>query len=104
MHYSYKDGNLVCVQDALEQPWLYRYEHNLLVQETYRNGLNFYFRFDEYSPNGRCVETWGDEGIYYRHISYDLAQGTTQVADSLGGITRYHHDGFCRLKLSTPGQ
>lgn len=102
VHYSYKDGNLVCVQDALEQPWLYRYEHNLLVQETYRNGLNFYFRFDEYSPNGRCVETWGDEGIYYRHISYDLAQGTTQVADSLGGITRYHHDGVLPFKIIDP--
>lgn len=102
LQYYYEHDNLVRVDDALGQPWNYAYQNNLLVQETYRNGLNFYFRFDEYSPAGRCIETWGDDGIYYRHLSYDLAAGTTQVADSLGGITRYHHDGVLPFKIIDP--
>ncbi|HMU68245.1 MAG TPA: hypothetical protein PKE57_13910, partial [Cellvibrionaceae bacterium] len=94
--------NLVRVDDALGQPWSYAYQNNLLVQEIYRNGLNFYFRFDEYSPAGRCIETWGDEGIYYRSIRYDLDNNITYVRDSLGYVSEYHHDLVLPHKIVDP--
>jgi RHS repeat-associated protein len=102
VQYYYENDNLVRVDDALGQPWNYAYQNNLLVQETYRNGLNFYFRFDEYSPAGRCIETWGDEGIYYRSIRYDLDNNITYVRDSLGYVSEYHHDLVLPHKIVDP--
>lgn len=98
----YENNNLVRVDDALGQPWNYAYQNHVLVQETYRNGLNFYFRFDEYGPAGRCIETWGDEGIYYRSIRYDLDNNITYVRDSLGCVTEYHHDLILPHKIIDP--
>ncbi|HMW46681.1 MAG TPA: RHS repeat-associated core domain-containing protein [Marinagarivorans sp.] len=102
VQYYYENDNLVRVDDALGQPWSYAYQNNLLVQEIYRNGLNFYFRFDEYSPAGRCIETWGDEGIYYRSIRYDLDNNITYVRDSLGYVSEYHHDLVLPHKIVDP--
>ena len=45
-----------------------------MVKETNKNGLSFYFEFDWYDPDGMCVRTWGDGGIYDRKITYDEAQ------------------------------
>jgi RHS repeat-associated protein len=92
VEYHYSDGELVRVDDTLQQPWIYEYQNHLLIKETYRNGLSFYFRFDGRDHNARCVETWGDAGIYYRKLSYDLENNITQVWDSLGYVITYHHN------------
>lgn len=102
VHYHYRDGLLVGVDDALQQCLQYRYEDRLLVQETFRNGLNFHFRFDGADHHARCVETWGDDGIYYRNIRYDLEQNITYVKDSNGHVTVYHHDGALPHKIIDP--
>lgn len=102
VHYHYQNDNLAQVDDALGQPWIYAYNNNVLVQETYRNGLNFYFRFDQYTHEGRCIETWGDDGIYYRSITYDVANDITYVKDSLGHVHEYHHDLVLPNKIIDP--
>ncbi|HEY6527395.1 MAG TPA: DUF6531 domain-containing protein [Cellvibrionaceae bacterium] len=102
LQYYYQNNNLVRVDDALEQPWCYIYNNNLLVQETYRNGVNFYFRFDQYTPDGRCIGTWGDDGIYYRDLSYDLVNNITYVKDSLGYLSEYHHNQVLPHKVIDP--
>src|SRR5690606_21529074 len=102
LEYHYRDGELVQVDDALQQPWSYEYENHLLVKETFRNDLSFYFRFDGNDHNARCIETWGDGGIYYRKLSYDLDNNITRVQDSLGYITEYHHNQVVPHKIVDP--
>lgn len=83
------DGDLVEVHDALGQVTRYAYEDHLMVQETDRTGLSFYFGYDGRGPNAYCVCTWGDGGIFHRVLDYDKAGRVTWVTDSLGARTIY---------------
>lgn len=86
-------GNLASARNALGQSMTYGYNTHLLVKETNRNGLSFYFVYDGNDHNARCVRTWGDGGIYDHKITYDVAAGITIVENSLGHKTTYVHDG-----------
>ena len=48
----------------------YAYAGRLLVQETDRNGLSFYWGYDGRSSHARCIRTCGDGGIYVRLDRY----------------------------------
>jgi YD repeat-containing protein len=86
-------GNLSEVRDALDQPQRFAYADHLLVRETNRNGLSFYFEYDGRDQHARCIHTWGDGGIYDHKLNYDLARKITTVENSLGYKTQYEHDG-----------
>src|SRR5690606_15492141 len=64
-------GDLVEVIDSLGHRFRYAYAGHLLVQETNRAGLSFYFQYDGVGALARCVRTWGDGGIYDHAIDYD---------------------------------
>ncbi|MFO0588737.1 MAG: DUF6531 domain-containing protein [Polyangiaceae bacterium] len=68
----------------------YGYKARLLVRETNRNGLSFHFEYDWDDPDGWCVRTWGDDGIYERTIFYDKLRHITFVDDGRGGRTSYY--------------
>ena len=104
VEYHYRDGLLVQTEDALKQPLVYHYEHQLLVKETFRNNLSFYFEYDGIDHNARCVKTWGDGGIYGRNLHYDTANNITYVKDSLSQVTTYFHDGVLPHKVIDPLQ
>ncbi|MGI4737446.1 MAG: DUF6531 domain-containing protein [Janthinobacterium lividum] len=87
-HYNGR-GELVRAADALGQAATYRYQDRLLVQETFKNGLSFYFEYVGTGPEARCIHTWGDEGIYDHQLVYDLAAQRTVVTNSLGYATTY---------------
>ncbi|WP_338865646.1 DUF6531 domain-containing protein [Myxococcus stipitatus] len=88
--YEYdRDGDLVKVTDALGQSWTFEYAMHLLVRETNRNGLSFYFQYDGLGEDAWCVRTWGDGGIYDHRLSYDKKGRVTFVTDSLGNTTQY---------------
>ncbi|PUA28482.1 MAG: hypothetical protein B0W54_18740 [Cellvibrio sp. 79] len=99
VEHHYRDGMLVQVDDALQQPLQYHYDHKLLIKETFRSGLSFYFEYDGLDHNARCLRTWGDEGIYYREIRYDLENNITYVKNSLGHITTYYHNGVLPYRI-----
>jgi RHS repeat-associated protein len=84
-------GNLAEWRDPLGHPMRFVYRRHLLVRETNRNGLSFYFEYDGEDENAKCVRTWGDGGIYDHKLSYD--NGQTAVVDSLGHTTTYFHRG-----------
>jgi RHS repeat-associated protein len=91
--YRYDEqGDLVEVADALGHTWRYDYRSHLLVQETDRAGLSFYFQYDGIGANSKCVRTWGDGGIYDHVIAYDVANRKTIVENSCGQITIYEYD------------
>ena len=92
MRYVYDDaGRLLEAQDAVGQASRYRYRGDLLVQETDRNGLSFHFEYDGQGAEAKCLRTWGDGGIYDHKLRYDTVLDITEVEDSLGHSTRYHH-------------
>lgn len=80
------EGNLVEHKNALGLPFGYAYAKKLLVKETNRNGLSFYFEYDQ---NERCIHTWGDGGIYDHKLVYQLDEKWTSVTDSLDNTTKY---------------
>jgi RHS repeat-associated protein len=82
-------GDLVKVRDALDQPMKFRYEDHLLVKETDRNGLSFYFEYSRHGDQIRCHHTWGDGGIYNHRLEYDLDLRRTRVTNSLGHTTTH---------------
>ncbi|PHN05116.1 DUF6531 domain-containing protein [Flavilitoribacter nigricans] len=85
VRYRYDEpGNLVETLDALDQPFVYEYQKHLLVKETNRNGLSFYFQYDGNDEAARCIRTWGDGGIYDHKLYYDTEAKQTIVENSLG--------------------
>ncbi|XXX76642.1 DUF6531 domain-containing protein [Sorangium sp. So ce134] len=84
------EGRLAAAFDPMGRPVRYAYKGGVLVQETNRNGLSFYFEYDWYHPDGWCIRTWGDGGIYDRRITYDKHRHFTVVDDSRGGRTLYY--------------
>ena len=52
--------------------------------------------------HARCFSTWGDGGIYFRDIRYDVENNITYVGDSRGNVTVYHHDGALPYKIIDP--
>jgi RHS repeat-associated protein len=85
-------GDLVQAADAFGRPYRFEYVEHLLVQETNRNGLSFYFQYDAVDATARCIRTWGDGGIYDHAITYDTANRKTLVENSLGAVTLYQMD------------
>lgn len=82
-------GDLVDARDAAGKPVRFEYDRHLLVRETDRNGLTFYFAYDGWGPMARCVRTWGDGGLLDHVLTYDQQNGRTIVTDSLGASTVY---------------
>jgi RHS repeat-associated protein len=82
-----QDGDLITVFDDLEHLYIFRYQNHRLIQHTNRNGLSFYYEYDEYSPDGRCHRTGGDGGLYNYHFKFHDLEGGTEVTDSLGHTT-----------------
>jgi len=101
MHYTYDErGNLVEARDALGHRERFRYEGHLLVQETKKSGLRFYFHYDGKDAFARCTRTWGDGGIYDHKLHYE--RDRTVVETSLGHKTTYEHDGTMVTKTIDP--
>lgn len=84
LHYD-ASGDLVQVTDPLGHAWRFEYKNHLLVRETDRNGLSFYFAYDGFGQDAYCVRTWGDGGIYDHITDYDKreAEAVDQVEHGL---------------------
>jgi RHS repeat-associated protein len=90
--YEYSEaGDLVAATDAEGATTRYAYDRrsHLMVQETDRNGLSFYWMYDSRASSARCVRTWGDGAIFNQKLLYNSAAGITLVVDSDGNKTKY---------------
>ncbi len=88
------EGNLVASYDSAKRAKTYAYEEHLLVRETDRDGVTFWFEYDGRDSTARCVRTWGSDGkttdrLMQRSITYDVAGHKTFVENSLGNTTIY---------------
>ena len=90
MRYRYDaEGRLAAAVDPLGHALRYEYLGGVMVKETHKGGLSFHFAWDWEHPEGLCIRTWGDGGIYDRRITYDQPRRFTSVEDGRGGITQY---------------
>ena len=85
------DGNMTLQRNAAGDVMTYEYAGRLIVKETWRNGLAWYFEYDGTGVGSRCVHTWGDGGIYDHRLTF--REGVTEVLDSHEKLTVYHHRG-----------
>jgi RHS repeat-associated protein len=94
-------GDLIEVHDALGHVFRYAYRGHLLVRETNRADLSFYFEYDNGAgpqtppdplgtphQDARCLRTWGDGGIYDHRLEYEADH--TKVTNSLGFVDTYY--------------
>lgn len=82
-------GDLIGVYDALNHKSTFEYDNHLLIKETDRNGLSFYFEYQNYGKQIRCTRTWGDGGIYNHKLEYNLKGKYTIVTNSLGNFVAH---------------
>ncbi|MFB9056657.1 DUF6531 domain-containing protein [Mariniflexile ostreae] len=95
-------GNLLTQTDAEGNSMLFEYEGKLMVKETWRNGLNWFFKYDGTQPGARCVHTWGDGDIYNHKLQFEA--GKTIVTDSRGyDIAYYHNNGLVYKRMDPNG-
>jgi len=88
--FSYSnEGDLVGAKDANGKWTRYEYDRHLMVKETDRDGVRFYFVYDGDDSTARCLRTWGDGGIFDHVIDYDPLHNRTFVSDSLGHSKTY---------------
>jgi RHS repeat-associated protein len=82
-------GNLVKQTNAAGAFLLFEYQHHLLVKETWRNGMNWFFVYDGAQTGAKCVETWGDGDLLHNKLTY--LEGETHTVNSMGHKTVYLH-------------
>jgi RHS repeat-associated protein len=88
--YEYDEfGDLVALSDTLEQKATFEYRNHLLIRETFKDGLSFYFDYQGIGENSTCTRTWGDKGIYDHKLQYFPDEKRTIVTNSLGHQTTY---------------
>lgn len=96
------EGNMIRQRNAVGDAMLYGYAGRLIVKETWRNGLSWYFEYDDTGIGARCIHTWGGDGIYNHKLKF--MNGLTEVLDSHDKLTVYHHrDGLVYLKIDANG-
>jgi len=90
--YLYSDaGDLIGARDRLEQGETYAYQNHVIARRTLPSGFNFYFEWDQDTPQGKCLHNWGDNGVYDYHFEW-LPDGVSHAIDSRGGVAIYRHD------------
>jgi hypothetical protein len=67
-------GNLIAVYDARGVPFRYEYQSEYMVSYTNRDGHSYYHAFDD---QGRCIQTWKDNGAKNHFLEYDDKKHTT---------------------------
>lgn len=58
------EGNMIRQRNAVGDAMLYEYAGRLIVKETWRNGLSWYFEYDDTGIGARCIHTWGGATAY----------------------------------------
>ena len=87
--YTYDgSGNMTGITDAMDKTTEMSYSGHLMTEKTDRNGDTYYW---EYDSKGRCVHTYGNDGMMEGRIEYHPSEGYNLVTDSTGGTTTYRY-------------
>lgn len=81
-------GNMTGITDATGNTTEMSYSGHLMTEKTDRNGNTYCW---EYDGKGRCVHTYGKDGMMEGRIEYHPDKGYNLVTDSEGGTTTYRY-------------
>ena len=91
VRYRYDDnGDLVAVEDA--EGFVHRrfgYRRHMMIRHQTTAGLNTYYQYDHYTPQGRVLRSYTDNGEEWR---FAYADGHTQITDALGRSEHLYYD------------
>lgn len=96
-----QDGDLIAAFDPLAKAHTFEYDDHCLVRHTDRNGVSFHYEYDEISSEGRCVHTWGDDGLFDAYLQYDPEKRRVITTDSRGQLSIIEYDEMNRLVATT---
>lgn len=84
--YEYSDtGNLSAVVDALGQTDEFEYDgYGRMSAAVVKGGTRFQYKYD--GDSGRCIKTWGPNGLYSIELEYDDENRRTFVHGDEGRI------------------
>ena len=95
-------GNLLEQRNALGDAMLFEYEGRLMTREVWRNGMEWFFRYEGTEIGSRCIHTWGTKNTFNHKLTF--FEGRTEVLDSYDKKTIYHHKGgLVYLKVDPNG-
>lgn len=89
--YEYdRQGDLVVSYDAEGGRHTYQYDeaHRWTCMHD-PNGYSFWWRYDE---QGRCVETAGEDGLWWARFEYEPEQRQTRLIERNGGVHTFRYD------------
>ncbi|MCP5016007.1 MAG: RHS repeat protein, partial [Ketobacter sp.] len=96
-HYS-PEQDLIAIEDAGGDAERFAYQNHIITQRTLRTGFNFYFQWDQLTPQARCLRQWGDATqpgaapTYDYRFEWDTQARLTRSTDSNGGVREVHYD------------
>ncbi|SMF14138.1 RHS repeat-associated core domain-containing protein [Alteromonadaceae bacterium Bs31] len=79
----------------------YRYQNQQLQQRTLATGFSYYYEWDE---QGRCLHTWGDQGIYDYRFTWQPDQQYSTATDSRGYTKHYYYNDFGQIVKKIDGE
>ncbi|MBN1606823.1 MAG: hypothetical protein JW940_09320 [Polyangiaceae bacterium] len=100
--YVYQDGCLVEWHDALGGVKRFRYDgQHRMVQGTDRRGYSFHWEYDP--QNGRCIRSYGDDGLWGVQAKYEGAQSVFTEPDGSTWTYKFFPDGTISHLLGPDG-
>lgn len=106
IRYQYDQQNdLIAIIDPAEQSERFAYNNHIITQRTLKSGFSFYFEWDQYTIEAKCLHQWGDNGIYDYHFEWDDENQLSKTIDSNGGIliTQYNDLGLPVKEINPEG-
>ncbi|MEZ5509893.1 MAG: RHS repeat-associated core domain-containing protein [Gammaproteobacteria bacterium] len=102
VRYHYDDQrDLIAVEDAGGDAETFAYHNHIITRRTLRTGFSFYFEWDQYTPQAKCLRQYGDDlgdgAIYDYHFEWDTANRISRSRDSNGGVREVHYNEQGRL-------
>ena len=89
--YAYDpSGSLMQWQDAAGHRSYYEYDSShRMTRKMDRRGYSYHFRYD---AEGRCIHSWGDDGLYEVRIQYQPEVSTTVATFADGATSTFYYD------------
>ncbi|MCE2030449.1 RHS repeat-associated core domain-containing protein [Sessilibacter corallicola] len=91
--YGYDEhGDLIAITDANGHRETFEYTNHIVTKRTLKTGFSFYFEWDKFTPEAKCIRQWGDKNQYDYRFEWDDANKRSKAIDSNGGVLSYQYN------------
>ncbi len=101
--YQYQYSCLISIANPLGGKRHFIYNEFLqIIEQIFRTGIHFYFKYDGTGHDAKCTHTWGDGNVLGYQFVYFPEEGKTISTNSLGFVTTYYHQNGLVIKKIDP--